>query len=187
MAPATAIFGLTLPGMSFSKSKTSQQGYTLVELLLYITLLGAMLGAVSLFVVQLLSARVKSETIAEVEQQGSRVMHLISQTIRNAQAITSPTTGSNAASATIDVVTVADDPTVFDLAGGAIRITEGAGAPVALTGSTITASGLDFDNRSRASTPGTLRIEFTLTRTTTSSRNEFDYSKTFYGSASVRP
>ena len=71
--------------------------------------------------------------------------------------------------------------TAFDLSAGTIRQNS-----IALTNSRIVASNLTFTNLSRAGTPGTIRIQFTLTHINPSGRNEYNYNKTFYGSASLR-
>jgi len=166
--------------------KNSNFGFTLIELLLYVSLAAIMLLATSVFLSVLLAARVKSQTIAQLEQEGQQLIQLISQTARNAQAINSPASGASASSLSLDVVTASLDPTVFDLSGSTIRITEGAGAAVALTTSRVSASSVSFQNLSRSSTPGVVRIQFTLTHANPSGRNEYDWSKTFYGSASLR-
>ncbi len=170
------------------KNMTSQcsKGFTLVELLLYISIVSAMILSVSAFLPLLMASRVKNQTIAEIEQQGIQTMQIITQTIRNAEGITSPGTGVNASSATIDVVTTGADPTIFDLSGGVLRITQGTESAVALTNSRVTTSSLTFYNLSRASTPGTIRIQFTLTHNNPSGRNEYEYAKTFYGTATLR-
>jgi len=162
------------------------EGFTLVELLLYISIASIMLLTTTLFLQTLLESRVKNQTISEVQAQGAQVMHIITQTIRNAEAITSPAQGASASSLTLDVVDVGDDPTVFDLSSGVLRITEGAGSAIAITNSRVLVSGLSFENLSRTDTPGTLRVEFTITHTNSEGRNEYNFSKTFYGSASLR-
>lgn len=164
----------------------TKKGFTLIELLLYVAISSVMLLAISFFLQTLLESRIKNQTIAEVEQQGLQVMQLITQTTRNAEAITSPLLGTSASSLTLDVITVISDPTIFDLSSGAIRITEGAGSPVALTNSRVTASNLTFQNLSRAGTPGIIRIQFTLTHINPEGRNEYNFSKTFIGSATLR-
>lgn len=164
----------------------TNKGFTLVELLLYVSIVSIMILTVSAFLPLFMQSRVKNQTISDVEQQGTALMQIITQTTRNAQSITSPTTGTSASSATFDVVTAGVDPTIFDLSGGAIRITEGAGSPVSLTNSRVTASGLTFQNLSRTSTPGIIRVQFTLTGVNPEGRQEYNYSKTFYGSASLR-
>jgi len=167
------------------KHKT-QKGFTLIELLLYIALASVLLIAASTFLGTTLEARVKNQTIAEVEQQGLAAMHMILQSIRNAEAITSPSQGTSASSLTLDVVTVSDDPTVFDLSSGTLRIKEGAASTLPLTNSRVTASALTFMNLSRNSTPGVVRVQFTLTLVNNSGRNEYEYSKTFISSATLR-
>lgn len=163
-----------------------KKGFTLVELLLYFGLAAIMILVIATFFGTMLGARVQNQVIAEVEQQGVAVLQRVTQTIRNADSITSPTIGVSAASLTLDMVPVAVDPTVFDISSGVIRITEGAGSAVALTNSRVTASALTFQNLSQASTPGTVRIQFTLTHLNPSSRQEYNYARTFYGSASLR-
>lgn len=163
-----------------------KKGFTLIELLLYVSIIGVVILSIAGFLFLLMQSRAKNQTIAEVEQQGIQVMQIITQTGRNAEVITSPAVGTSSASLALDVITVVNDPTIFDLANGVIRIKEGTGSAVSLTNSRVTASGLTFQNLSRASTPGTVRIQFTLTHINPSGRNEYDFSKTFYGTATVR-
>ncbi len=168
------------------KNIKPQQGFTLIELLLYVAISGVMLLITSLFLQILLESRIKNQTIAEVEQQGLQVMQIITQTTRNAEAITSPAIGASGSSLTLDVITSASDPAIFDLISGAIRIKKGTDSPVSLTNNRIMASALNFQNFSRAGTPGTIRISFTLTHINPEGRNEYNFSKTFYSSASLR-
>jgi len=164
----------------------STKGFTLIELLLYVGISASILLVSSLFIQTLLESRVKNQTIAEVEQQGLQVAHVITQTIRNAENITTPSIGTSSSTLRLDVASVSDDPTIFDVSGGVIRITEGAGAPVVLTNTRVTASSLSFGNFSRTSTPGIVRISFTLEHVNPSGRQEYAFSKTFYASASLR-
>jgi hypothetical protein len=130
--------------------------------------------------------RIKQQTIAAVEHQGLATMEAIIQAARNAENITSPAQGASASSVTFDVVTAVDDPAVFDLSGGSIRVTKGAQTTTPLTNSHITASALTVQNLSRPNTPGILRIQFTLQGVSPAGRNEYSYTKTFVGSASLR-
>lgn len=157
-----------------------------MELLLYVVTSATMLIVIVLFLATILEARVKNQTIAEVDQQGLRAMELMTQAIRNARAIGAPATSTSAASLTLHVLTPANDPTIFDLATGTLRIKEGAAAPIALTNSRVSVSSLSFQNLSRNLTPGTLRITFTLSYVNTTGRREYQYTKSFVGSASLR-
>ena len=130
--------------------KHIQPGFTLIELLLYVSISASLLLATSIFLSMLLQSRIKNQTVAEVDQQGIQVLQTVTQATRNAEVLTSPAQGASASSLVVDVIPGAADPTVFDLSGGVIRITEGAGAAVGLTNSRITASALSFQNLSRA-------------------------------------
>ncbi|OGD62601.1 hypothetical protein A2160_06250 [Candidatus Beckwithbacteria bacterium RBG_13_42_9] len=173
------IRGIRIQLASFASAlRHSHAGFTLVELLLYASIVGAVVLSMAGFLSLLMQSRVKNQTISEVEQQGVQVMQIITQTSRNAASLNSPTQGQTASSLSLDA-------TVFDLSSGTIRITEG-GSPISLTNSRVTASALTFKNLSRTDTPGTIRIQFTLTHVNPQGRNEYNFSKTFYGSASLR-
>ena len=172
--------------MKIISVKNTQKGFTLIELLLYIGIASIMLLVTSVFLSTLLQSRVKNQTIAEVEQQGAQVMQIITQSIRNAENINFPSQGASASLLSLDVFNSSDDPTVFDISGESVRATEGVLPAVFLTNSRITASDLIFQNLSRDNTPGIIRIQFTFTHINTEGRNEYDYQKTFYTSASLR-
>ncbi len=163
-----------------------KKGFTLIELLLYVSIIGTIVFASAGFLSLLMQTRVKNQVISEVEQQGMQVMQIITQTGRNAEIINSPSLGGSAASVSFGMITPVDSPTVFDLSSGVIRIKEGVGTAVSLTNSRITASGLSFQNLSRTGTPGTIRIQFTLTYNNSSGRNEYNFTKTFYETATLR-
>lgn len=165
---------------------TKENGFTLIELLLYISIAAIIVFTTASLLRFTLESRVKNQTIAEVEQEGTQVMQLITQTIRNGTAINTPIIGNSAVSLSVNVVTGAISPTVFDLSSGTVRIKEGTGATTNLTSSKVTVTSLNFQNLSRASTPNTVRISFTVTYINNSGRNEYSYSQKFYGSADLR-
>lgn len=163
-----------------------QKGFTLLELLLYIATSAAILLVISGFLSVLLRARIKNQTVADVEAQGQAAMQLMTQTIRNSATINSPAQGISAAFVSLNTYTTVNNPTIFDLSGGVLRIKEGAATTIPLTNSRVVVSGLSFQNLSRTSSPGTVRVQFTLTHVNLGGRNEYTYAKTFTGSASLR-
>lgn len=72
---------------------------------------------ISLYFVTSTTARVKNQTVAEVDRQGVALMDYITQTIRNADSITAPASGATASSLTLAVPTPALSPTIFNLDG----------------------------------------------------------------------
>ncbi len=164
----------------------ARKGFTLVELLLYVAIVSLMVSTIVYFSITILEARVKNQTIAEVEQQGVQVMQIIAQTVRNSTDINAPAQGTSAATLSMNTYTGSNNPTIFDVSGGVIRMKEGSGSPVPLTNSRVTVSGLTFQNLSRANTPGVIRVQFTITYINNSGRNEYGFSQVFSGSASLR-
>lgn len=168
------------------KKITIQQGFTLVELLLYVSIAAVLLLSVSIFISILLQARIKNQTVIEVEAQGMQAMQIITQTIRNAENINSPATSTSDSSLSLAFSSSTINPTIFALLANALYITEGNGSPTALTNSHVNISGLSFYNLSRQNTPGVIRIQFTISYINPSGRNEYDYGKIFYATASLR-
>ena len=78
------------------------------------------------------------------------------------------------------------DPTLFDLSGHTIRITEGVGSAIDLTSSNIGVTSLDFQNIPQDLTPDTIKIQYRIEYHNPGLDPRYDYSKTFYGSASLR-
>lgn len=163
-----------------------QSGYTLIELLLYVSIVGSLLIALSMFFATAADARVKGQTISEVNQQGMAAMEYITETIRNADSITAPAAAGTAASLTLAVPTAALSPTIFDLSGTVLEVKEGTAAYVPLTTSDLQVTSLTFKNLTRSGTAGVVQVSFTVNRTNPSNKNEYDYQKTFVTSAALR-
>ncbi len=164
----------------------AQSGFTLLESMLYIAIAAVVVMGSTFFYQILLESRIKNQTIAEVEQQGAKVMRLMTETVRNASAINQPPEGEKDSTLSLATYSGVTDPTIFAVSDGVIGIQEGSGKPVSLTNSRISVSDLMFHNVSRSGTPGIVRLEFTLTYVNASGRNEYAYSKTFSSSAALR-
>lgn len=162
-----------------------QAGYTLIELLLYVAIVGMLLASITLFFGIVADARVKNQTVSEVNDQAVSAMDYMTQTIRNASSITSPSVGTSGASLTLVVPTGSLSPTVFNLNGTTLQVKEGAASAVALTSSDVHITSLVFKNLTKTSTNGIVQISFTMIRANPNGRNEYDFQKTFTTSAEV--
>lgn len=95
----------------------SEHGFTLIELLLYVSIVGVLLISISMFFATVSDARIKNQSISEVNQQGVAALEQITQAIRNADAVTLPTAGASGATLSLNVPTAGRSPTIFDLSG----------------------------------------------------------------------
>lgn len=169
------------------KITRSQKGFTLVELVLYVSICSILLLTISSFLPFLLDARIRSQSITEVNQQGFQVMSLITQTIRNGRSIQSPGIGVSSSTLSITTGNAVLNPTIFDVSSTTVRIKEGSKSAVHLTNSRIRVSGLTFQNvSSGSSTEKIIRISFTIDSINQGGRSEYTFTKSFTGSATLR-
>jgi type II secretory pathway pseudopilin PulG len=161
-------------------------GYTLIELLLYISLTGILLVSLAVFFGMSVDARIKTQSVTEVNQQGASAMDYLQQTVRNATSISAPAAAATAASLTVVVPTASLSPTVFNVNGTILQVKEGAAAAIPLTNDDVQITNLTFTNLTRSGTDGAVRISFTVSRTNIGGRNEYDYSKTFTTTVAIR-
>ncbi len=156
-------------------------------MILYVAICSVLLLSLSSMFSYLLASRVKSQAITEVNQQGFFTMHLITSTIRNAKSVDIPTMGNSSSSLSITVQSPLVSPTVFDVSSSTLFIREAGGVSVPLTSSRISVSSVLFENVSSASsTDRIVRIRYTLSYRSGSPKQEYTYTKTFSGSATLR-
>ncbi len=166
--------------------KTERDGFTLIELILYVSISSVLLFGASMAFQVLFVSQVKSQAIQEVEAQGAAAVARITQAMRNADSITLPVKGTPTSTLSLVFLAAGSNPTIVDIATGTLRIREGAATTsTALTNSKITASALLFSNLSRTSTPGIVRVQFTLQYINPANKNEYNYSQTFFGSGAL--
>ncbi len=154
-----------------------------MELMLYVGIVGVVLLIVSILLMNLLTSRIKNETVSEVELQGTQVVQMITQNIRNAEEVSAPAKGESSSSL---VIAKEGENITFGLDDGVIYIQEGSGSPVNLTNNRVSASGLLFENTGKDNAPDSIRAYFILSHVNYTERSEYSFVKSFIGSASLR-
>lgn len=162
------------------------KGFTLIELLLYVAIVGSLLLAVVTFSMLALDARIKNQTISEVDQQGVAVIQQIQSAISNANSVNAPVAGNSSTNLSLNMPSSGANPTTFSLSSGVLNISEGSNGGVALTNSKVAVTNLQFTNLSRSGTKGIIKISFTIARVNPAGKNAYDYQKTFTTSMAVR-
>lgn len=162
------------------------RGFTLIEFLIYIAIVGTVLLATGAIGFNVLFGKAKLMAIEEVSQNARFTMERIAMSVRNAETIQSPVPGASDSVLALKMADKTKNPTSFVLSNGSLQIKEGPGAFVSLTSSETMVTALQFSNISYPNTPGTIRIQMTLQYTNPSNRPEYRFSKTFYTTATVR-
>ncbi|MBI4836249.1 MAG: hypothetical protein HY817_03235 [Candidatus Abawacabacteria bacterium] len=162
-------------------------GFSTLEIMIYLAMTTVVISSTSFLLIQFVRIQIRMQVITQVEEQGWQIMHLITQNLRNADSVNATPAGGQTPSLTLDMADSALDPMSFHISGGTFRIKEGGGSPIPLSTANVLPSNLSFRNLAEDNdTPGVVQVSFTLTYNNTSGRPEYNYSKTFYGSAAVR-
>jgi len=156
----------------------NKKGISLIEVILYTSLVAVMLVVMTQFIGTIFESRTKNRVVNEVEQQGLQVMQFLGNTIRQANGVNVPIPNISLATLSLDSFGSNPSPSVFSLVSGKLQLVED-GAPTILTSDYIEMSNLLFTNTSQQNTPGSIRIEFTLNYLSNSNRSEYIYTKDF--------
>ena len=167
----------------------NQSGFTLIELLLYVAILSIVIASIIFIAISSVSQRVRNQAVAEVNYQGEMVMNQMTQTLRNASSVNTPSIGNNASSVSVNTAVSANNPTIYDAFNDGsrvrLRVREGSASNY-LTNNKVTISGLNVSNVAITGGRDSLKIQFTISAYNPSNRPELNYQKTFYGSATLR-
>lgn len=136
----------------------SNQGFTLIELILYIGIVSIVLASLVPFAWNMVQGSVKSSNQQELSSQARFISERIKYEIRNANDI------NNISAESISLAgDPPNNPTVIDLLGGKIRIQQGVVSPIDLNSQSTTVSSLVFvsytsmDNKTKH-----IRFSFTI-------------------------
>ena len=176
--------GFTHPSF-FSKNLG---GFTLIELTIYIAIVGIILVSMTGFLWNVIFGNVKETAYQEVQQNGRFAISKITQETKKATGINNPLPG-NPPSSSLSLA-MADpnlNPIVFDVVNGKLRITQGTRGPFELTSNQVIVSSLQFTNLSYLDTPGTIRVEMTIDHINPGNRIEYQASINLISSISLVP
>lgn len=160
-----------------------QKGFTLIETVIYVLLIGMILSTLGLFVNHLFTARAKTLSVAQVLSAGRMIQDQLSSAARHAEGINvgSSTFGSDPGVLSFDMVAPGTDPTVFSLTGddGQLQKTEAGGGAILLTQDDVEITNLIFQNLTGVEDTGIIQVQFTVEAVNASGSVYFDYAQTF--------
>jgi len=158
----------------------------LVEVLLYMSLTSVLVLMIAMLWVTASDTRDRGEAMSIVNTEATSIVSKLTQVIRNASSVNTPTLGNSGGSLALAMSNAANSPTVISLSGGNITITEGSNPPNTLNSNRVSISALTFRNVTENFASGSVRIEITVTYINTTGKTSLDYSQTFYATATLR-
>jgi type II secretory pathway pseudopilin PulG len=160
-------------------------GISLVETIIYVAIFSMIVTAFASFTNSITTSRLHNQRVLEVNDQGQKIMKMITQTIRNSNEVITPTIGNSGASLNLTTYNPSLSPTIFTESLGVLYVEENSGGQIALTNNKVIVSDLLFSNFSLPSTADIIKVSFKLS-SLTAGGIEGNYSFTFNGSAQLR-
>lgn len=158
--------------------KQYQNAFTLIELVLYTALLSLVFGLLVFFINMTLQSRAKQIRVAEVEYAGMFILTQVTNSIRSAHSVESPSVGSSGTLLQLHRDGVTD--TFYSIEGGRLLLSDVNHVSVPLHSDLISISGGDFeivsgDPHGRK----TVHIRLTIGTNSLNQHQEFRYEKKF--------
>ena len=165
------------------------RGFTLVETLIYIAIIGGILATFISFSLNISGAHNKTYVIQEVQANARVALDVISQKIQSANGVTTSSSVFNIdpGKLFLTMSSTTLNPTIINLSDndGALQIKEGTGATTTITTSQIRVTNLQFTNLSASSTHANIKINLTVEFATTTDIN-FQYAQSLETAVSAR-
>lgn len=159
------------------KKFKNNKGFTLIEMLLYMSLMSIFLIVLTDVLVSITSSKAESETYTATDQDGRFILARLTYDIARSSAITTP--GAIGTTTNNLVLTIGPDTYAYSLVGENLQLAVNATPANNLNGSstTITAPTFKKVSNSPAGSKETIQVQFTVTsKATTSAGTE---TKTF--------
>ena len=166
------------------------RGFTLIETLLYIAIIGTAVTSFVFFAFSISEPRNKTYVVQEVQANMRTATSLISQRIREATGVNvdSSVFGSDPGVLSLVMADSSINPTVIDLSedDGILRIIEGAANAVAITSSEVNVINLVFANLAPGGERESIRVAITIEFNNSSGDVEFDYTQNATTTITIR-
>ena len=166
-----------------------QKGFTLIELIIYVAIVGLVAGAFVSFSIAVTNSNTKTYVAQEVQANSRIALDLITQKIQAATGVNlvDSTFGSDPGVLSLSFASDDLDPTIIQLSedDGILQVVEGVSSPVNITSDEVKVTNLQFTNLTGTSDKENIKIDLTV-EYDASEDVEFKYAQTLETSATVR-
>jgi len=163
------------------------KGFSLVEVLVSIAILGIIAVSAASLLTGVMRSERRNGAISRVEIEANYALYQITQSVRNATAVTVPSLAASGTSLTVAVAMIpAQNPTIVARSGTQVTLKRGTAAALPLTTDMVQVTGLTFTNVTANTTKGAVRIALTVANTNPSGAPELAYTKTYYTTVTLR-
>lgn len=172
------------------KKKTkNQKGFTLIETIIYIAIIGTVIAVFVDFSLSVSSSRNKVYSAQEVHANAREILSLITTKVHEADNINigASTFGADPGVLSLAMTDPAKNPTIIFLNqdDGQLQITEGLDPVINISSDEVKVKNLVFSNLSPSTKRENVKIDLTI-EYNGSEDVDFNYSRSFQTSASIR-
>ncbi|MBI2052873.1 MAG: prepilin-type N-terminal cleavage/methylation domain-containing protein [Candidatus Ryanbacteria bacterium] len=143
-----------------------QRAFSLIEIIIYLAILGLVVVGFGTYVLSISSSRQKTDVVVKVQANARISLDTIAQKIRAARSIN---IGSSVFNTDPGVLSLAmsdasKNPTIINLDrdNGILQVQEGAGSPAAVTSKEVAITNLVFTNIATPGVRSNIRIQITV-------------------------
>jgi len=136
-----------------------QQGFTLIEVLIYLGLFAVLISGMLVSVLVIVEGGHRSQAKVTLQQEGDFVMSKFNQALNEAKTLT--VTGTE-----LDIEMWSGPNSVFDINSGNITLDSGSGTPVDLNNTNTQVSNINYVHIGAGTSQEILTVSFTLTTRT---------------------
>ncbi len=166
----------------------NKQGFTLIELIIYVALIGGVVVALTSIALTIMQARSKAAVNQELNASARSGLEYITNAIRESDGVTlgGSVFGSDPGTLELSMPEASLDPTIFSLTAddGQLQVSEN-GVTTILMPTTVNVTNLEFTNLTGTGRTENIRIEITVEYNGAASQ-EFVASQSYQTTISVR-
>ena len=155
---------MSTPHRSVGPRSRARPGMTLVELLIFLALLGIVVGVIFPVIFTAVENRLLQQTIAVVEQNGVQLLQTMGQKIRDAERVLDPPMGSTGSVLALQTGSGSATPTIIAVQSGSVVLIRFA-TQLTISSSEVYVDNLLVRNTSISSKRQSVHISFDISRT----------------------
>ncbi len=170
------------------KVNLNRKGFTLIETIIYVAVIGGVLASFVVFSMSISNSRNKTYVVQEVQANARTAMNLITQKIRTANGvnISSSTFDTDPGILSLSMNSSTTNPTIISLTqdDGLLQIKEGEDGVLSAVSNQVKVTNLVFTNLTASSTKENIGINLTVEYNSDSV--EFTHAQSLQTTASLR-
>lgn len=160
--------------------KKQQKGFTLIEILLYISLSVVMVALLAGVGSNVLSSLTKAKAHGEIQYNAQFAMERVRALVKEAQSVDIPVKSATSSTLSLTMSDISKNPTIIEVVEGRMYIQEGNSEPQILTGKNILITSSEFSNVTYDGGVGSVRVAFQMGLNNPDNMVDFRTSAAFY-------